>query len=106
MTFIHSKIQKSILTKVVIGLMMLLFTGTFGLIVLYNKVVDLNHSISGSKAKLESIGVLSTKLNNQIIAATGGGQLTSLASADGLILETKPVYFSVQAVDKQTVAVK
>lgn len=86
--------------------MVLLFTGTVGLIVLYNKIVDLNHAIAVSKAKLESIGAAGTKLNNQIIAAVGGGQLTNLASADGLVLETNPEYFLLPAVPKQTVAVK
>jgi cell division protein FtsL len=107
MTFIHSSHHKNWLTRTIVLLMVALFTGTFGLILLYNKMVDLNHEIAKTKSQLELVGAASTQLNNQVIALTGGGKLTNVASEDGLVLDNKPQYFPVlMAGPKQAVAVK
>lgn len=83
--------------RAIVLLMVALFTGTVGLILLYNKVVDLNHAIAEAKAQLESVGASSTQLNNQVIAVTGGGELANAAGEEGLVIDQKPQYFSVAA---------
>ena len=106
MTFIHSQNHKSLATKLIIALMIALCTGTAGLIVLYNKIVDLNHALAADKAQLDSIGSASTELQNHIVALTGGGGIESMASADGLVLDRSPQYFPVSAFAPQAVAVR
>ncbi|MDE2019478.1 MAG: hypothetical protein KGJ13_03965 [Patescibacteria group bacterium] len=106
MTFIHSNNRKNLAAKLIIFLMIALFTGTAGLIVLYNKIVDLNHALADNKAQLESIGLQSTQLQNRIVALTGGGGTESIARADGLVLDQNPQYLPVAAPAPQAVAVK
>jgi len=107
MTFIQSNHHKNSLTVAVLCLMVALFTATIGLIVIYNKVVDLNHAIAADKVKLDSIGAESTKLQNRIVALSGGGEITNIAGEDGLVLDNQPEYFPVPAAAaKQAVAVR
>src|SRR5205823_3682530 len=97
MTFIHSQKNRSSLTRMIVLLMVALFTGTGGLILLYNKVVDLNHEISQAKAQLEAVGAQNTQFNNRIIAIIGGGDLTAVANERGLVLDNAPQYFTAAA---------
>lgn len=97
MTFIHATKQKSFLTRLIVALMIALFTGTAGLVLLYNKVVDLNHSIAQAKSQLEAIGTASTQLNDQIVAIIGGGGFTNAAVTNGLVLDQNPQYFAIAA---------
>jgi len=96
MTFIQAK-HKSGLTRIIVLLMLALFTGTFGIIFLYNKVVDLDHAIAKTKLQLEQVGASNTQLNNKIVAIVGGGDLTSVANESGLVIDKQPQYFSIAA---------
>ena len=98
MTFIHNTKQKSILTRAIVLRMIALFTGTVGLIFLYNKVVNLNHAIGQAKAQLEAVGASSTQMNNQVVAIIGGGDLTNAANEGGLVLDPNPQYFPIPIV--------
>src|SRR5271154_788128 len=98
MTFIHNAKQKSFLTRLIVLLMVALFTGTVGLIFLYNKTVDLDHEISQTKTQLEAVGASSTQLNAQVVAIIGSGALTSVANEDGLVIDNQPQYYSVATV--------
>ncbi len=71
--------------RAIVLLMVALFTGTVGLILLYNKVVNLDYAIAAAKAQLESVGTSSTQLNHQVIAIIGGGGLANTGSQDGLV---------------------
>ncbi len=76
-------------------LVIVLLSGTFGLVIAYNRTVDLSHNIVSLKAKLDSVGAQNTALNNQILTTLGGANFTSLAVADGLVEEKNPQYFTI-----------
>lgn len=69
--------------------------GVFGMVALYNATVNLTHNVAEAKTQLDAIGAATTKLNNQVLAATGAGDLTALAAKDGLVEDGKPQYFPV-----------
>lgn len=94
MTYIQPNHQKNILNLVIGGLIFLLLGGVFSLVALYNNVVNLDHNIAAAKAAADSIGAQTSALNNQVIAALGNIQSSDLASADGLVQDNHPQYFS------------
>ena len=75
-------------------LVVALLGGTFWLVIAYNKTVDLSHDIVSIKAQLQSIGAQNTALNNQVLATLGGVDFTALATADGLVADKNPQYFT------------
>ena len=95
MTYIHPNHHKSLLTIIIAGLALASVVGIFSLIALYNNIVDFNHSIASTKAELDSVGAKSTALNNEVIGALHNIQSSKLASADGLIENSHPQYFSI-----------
>ena len=80
---------------IIAGFLVVIAIGVLGMVVLYNATVNLSHNIAEAKTELDAIGGLTTKLNNQVLAATGAGDLAALASNDGLIEDEKPQYFRV-----------
>ena len=95
MTFIQPTKHLNILNAVIVLLVVALLGGTFWLVIAYNKTVDLSHDIISIKAQLESVGAQNTTLNNQVLATLGGANFTSLATADGLVQDKNPQYFTV-----------
>jgi hypothetical protein len=94
MTFIQPSRHINIVNAVIALLVVALLGGTFGLVIAYNKTVDLSQDIISSKAKLQSVGAQDTALNNQVLATLGGADLTALAAADGLVQDKNPQYFT------------
>ncbi len=76
-------------------LVVALLGGTFWLVVAYNKTVDLSHNIATEKAQLDSIGAENTALNNQVLATLGDVDSSALATADGLVTDKNPQYFTI-----------
>jgi hypothetical protein len=104
MTFIQPHKNCSALNIVLGCLVVSLLLGTGSLVVLYNRVVNLNHEIASAKATLGSIGAENTALSNQAVTAIGDDQGASLAAGQGLVVDNQPHYFREPA--GQTVAVK
>jgi hypothetical protein len=94
MTFIQPSKHINILNAVIALLVVALLGGTFWLVIAYNKTVDLSQDIVSVKAQLETVGAENTALNNQVLATLGGADFTSLASADGLVQDKNPQYFT------------
>ena len=91
MTYIHSEHRTiSIFNLAIAGLIFTSFVGVFWLIALYNNIVDLNHSITASKAQLDSVGAQNTALNSQIASSLGSVNSDNIASADGLVQDNHP----------------
>ncbi len=65
----------------------------FGMVALYNAVVNLDHNIASAKAELDSIGAESTSLNREIISAMSSENIAAVAARDGLVVDSKPQYF-------------
>ena len=82
---------------ILVGLVFWSLAGVFSLVTLYNKVVNLNHSIIAAKAQLDAIGAKNTALNNQLIVALHGIQSSHIAAQNGLIEDKHPAYFSLGA---------
>jgi hypothetical protein len=95
MTFIQPKKYFNIQNFVIAALAVMVFVGTFFIIVEYNKTVDLNHNILSAKVELDTVGAANSLLNNDVIATLGGGQIGALAAADNLVENNKPQYFSI-----------
>jgi hypothetical protein len=95
MTFIQPTKHINLLNAVIALLVVTLLGGTFWLVIAYNKTVDLSHDIVSLKAKLDTVGAQNTALNNQVLATLGGADFTSLASADGLVQDKNPQYFTI-----------
>ena len=95
MTFIQPKKYFNIQNFVIAALAVMVFVGTFFIIVEYNKTVDLNHNILSAKTELDTVGAANSLLNNDVIATLGGGQIGALAAADNLVENNKPQYFSI-----------
>jgi len=85
--------QKNILNVIIAGLIFTSLVGVFLLVGLYNNVVNLNHTITATKAQLDSIGAANTVLNGQVVAALGNVTSGDLATADGLVQDNHPTYF-------------
>ena len=94
MTFIQPTKHIKLLNAVIALLVVALLGGTFWLVIAYNKTVDLSHDIVSIKTQLESVGAENTALNNRVLATLGGADFTSLASADGLVQDKNPQYFT------------
>ena len=94
MTYIHSTNNKNILNFILGGLVFASLVGVFSLVTLYNKVVDLNHSISAAKTELDSVGAKNTSLNNQLIVALHSIESSNLAAQQSLIEDKHPEYLS------------
>jgi hypothetical protein len=95
MTFIQPTKHANVLNLVIALLVIALLGGTFWLVIAYNKTVDLSHDIVSIKTQLQSVGAQNTALNNQVLATLGGADLSALASADGLVTDKNPQYFTV-----------
>jgi hypothetical protein len=95
MTFIQPKKYLDLQNFIIAALVVLILTGTFWIVVEYNKTVDLSHDILTEKTQLDTVGAENTSLNNQVIATLGGGQIANLAASDNLVQDSKPQYFSI-----------
>ena len=95
MTFIQPNKTSSLVNGLLVILGIALVAGVGGMVVLYNATVNLDHNITAAKAELDAIGAQNTALNNKVIAALSGNNLTAVAAADGLVAEAKPQYFPV-----------
>ena len=93
MTFIQPNKHKNFYTILLVALAIAVFTGTFWLVIAYNKTVNLSHDISSTKTQLDSIGAENTAANNKIIATLGGSNLAVVASESNLVQEKSPEYF-------------
>jgi cell division protein FtsB len=104
MTFIqpNKKFNASLASLILVVLVCGVAAGVFGMVALYNSTVNLSHNIAAAKAELDSIGAQNTTLNNEILAATTGAQLTNLAQADGLVTDPRPQYFAENQNQSQT----
>ena len=97
MTFIKPNKSNTFLRIFISLAIVLLVGGTFLLITLYNRTVDLSHKIADAKAQLDSVGAENTSINNEIVSMLGNtGQLTAIAASDGLVPDMKPQYVSAQ----------
>jgi hypothetical protein len=94
MTFIQPTKHANLLNVAIAMLVAAVLGGTFWLVVAYNKTVDLSHDISSAKAQLDTIGAENTALNNQILATLGDVDSSALATADGLVTDKNPQYFT------------
>lgn len=68
--------------------------GTFWLIMLYNKTVDLTHLTREKKAEVERVESVSAELNNTISSLLVRTNLESLAISRGLVKESHPSYIT------------
>lgn len=96
MTFIkpnkNNALFRFLLALIVVGLV----GGTFWLITLYNRTVNLDHEIATAKAQLDSIGAENAAINNRIVTILGNSdQLAAVATSDGLVVDAKPQYMNV-----------
>jgi hypothetical protein len=94
MTFIQPTKNINILNATLALLVIALLGGTFWLVIAYNKTVDLSQNIVSLKAQLQTIGAQNTALNNKVLDTLGGADFTALASADGLVQDKSPQYFT------------
>jgi hypothetical protein len=94
MTYIQPSRQKEILNRIIAGLALFTVLGIFWLVLLYNNIVNLNHNIATAKSQLDAIGVANTTLNAQTVAALKVVQSGDLATADGLVADAHPQYFT------------
>ena len=96
MTYIHpDRHQKNILNFILAGLILGSLVGIFSLLALYNNIVNLNHGIAAAKTELDAIGVQSSALNNEAVAALQNIQSGNLAAQDGLVQDNHPQYASI-----------
>ncbi len=95
MTFLQPSKHFDIQNLVIGILSVLVLGGVFWVVIAYNSTVDLSHSITSAKSKLQAVGAQSTSLNNDILAMLGGNQIGAIAAADGLVQDDKPQYFSI-----------
>lgn len=94
MTFIQPTKHINTLNVVIALLVIALLGGTFWLVIAYNKTVDLSHDIVSATAQLQSVGAEDTALNNQVLTTLGGANFSALATADGLVEDKNPEYFT------------
>lgn len=99
MTFIQPSKNKNIVNLILGGLVLVLFVGTFWVIIVYNQTVSLSHDITKAKSQLDSTGAVNTSFNNNVIATLGGSALSAIAAKDHLVEEKKPEYFRINAND-------
>ncbi len=95
MTFIQPKNHFNIMNLVLGALALFAIVGTIGLIVEYNKTVNLEHNILAAKTEIQTVGAANTQLNNAVIATLDSGAAGTIAASDGLVAEHKPQYFSI-----------
>ncbi len=104
MTFIQPNKNKSIWNDILALLVAGLVAGVFGMVVLYNATVNLDHNVATAKTELDQIGAANTKLKNQIVAALGASDLGAVAAANGLVEDAKPQYFQVRGTETWSIA--
>ena len=93
MTYIHpDRPVKSILNRIIAGLIFTSLIGVIWLVALYNNVVNLNQNIATAKTELNSIGASNTTLQNQVVAALGNIESGNLAAQYDLVQDNHPQY--------------
>jgi hypothetical protein len=95
MTFIQPTKHTNLLNVIIVLLVVALLGGTFWLVIAYNKTVDFSQDITSLKAQTNSIGAQNTLLNNQILATLGDVDSSALATADNLVNDKNPQYFTI-----------
>lgn len=99
MTFIQPHKQSNILGAILVVLILALGAGIFGMVALYNATVNASANIAHAKAEMDAIGARSTDMQNKIVATLGGNALAKIAAARGLVIDGKPQYFPLAAVN-------
>lgn len=94
MTFIQPNKNRSFWNGVLVVFAVAVVAGTVGMVALYNMTVNLGHNIASVKSEMDAVGARSTDLNNKIMDTLGGVGITRLAAENGLVMESKPQYFT------------
>lgn len=97
MTLIQpNKNNAFIINRILILLVAALFIAAVWLVVLYNRLVNIDHSISRMKSEIQSGEARSAELKGQVLTLLDGASLGDFAGARGLVQEKKPQYITIQ----------
>ena len=94
MTFVQPKKHSSALTKILILLLIVVGVGAFRLVVIYNRVVNLEHGIAEMKSGFVKLETENAELKEKVFALFTTQTIDAFAVEHGLMQEKKPHYFT------------
>ncbi len=92
MTFVRSEKNYKL---IFIMLALTLALAMVGLILLYNRTVNLKHGIADMKSDIQGVGAETASLKERFFAIFDPQKVEELAKAQGLVKEKKPTYLEV-----------
>ena len=95
MTIIQPSATNTLLNKLLVGLISVLFIGALLLVVSYNRLVNLDHGISQANLEFKKIQTENAELKDRIFALISSQNLEQLASTRKLVKERAPRYLEV-----------
>ena len=101
MTFIQPRRNFNTANIILAVLIFSTVAATFGLVAVYNGIVNTSHNIAAVKAKLDQVGAQSTDLQNQIVGVLGSGAAAEVARSSGLIEDRTPRYLQTGLAPRQ-----
>lgn len=97
MTITHPKRINIWISRALIALVLAVGLCATGLVVGYNRSVNLKHAVSDRSANLKQIQAENAQLKNSIFALVNNDQLSVLAQSHNLVLDKNPYYLPVNA---------
>lgn len=85
--------EKNIIHIALFFMIAVLVTGSFWLILLYNRSVDLEHQISDGQAALRKLQSGKAELQDKIFTLLSDANLQSVSAERHLVKDTAPEYF-------------
>ena len=95
MTVFRPVSQSTVLNTILIGLIVLACAGAVTLIVLYNRMVNLNHGIADLGRSIKTIQAENAEIKDALFAEFSTGNLDRIAVERDLVEDRKPQYLTV-----------
>ena len=92
MTFIQPN-EKQFIHIVLFALIVVLISGSFSLIFLYNHSVNLGHEIANSQAALRKLQAGKAELQDKIFALSSDASIQKFSESRNLVKDKTPQYF-------------
>ncbi len=93
MTFIQPNKDKSVLNKILVLFVLFTVLSAVWLVVLYNRVVNLNHGLSSIKSEFSNIQAQNLAIKSKVLDLINSSDPSSIG---GLVQEKNPEYVEVR----------
>ncbi len=97
MTFIQPN-QKNLINTIIAILIIAVAFVALSLIFIYNRSVNLEHSVSGAENELRQLETSRAEIQDKIFAILSDDNLQKVSASKGFIKDKNPIYFKISQV--------